>query len=48
VPARLAAYPGLADYYPDGEEVDHAALIAFLEAEHADGRALSTSARALR
>ena len=51
-PGRFAyadpPYPGLADYYPEAEEVDHAALIAFLEAEYADGWALSTSARALR
>jgi hypothetical protein len=41
-------YPGKAGYYDEGQEVDHAALIARLEADYPDGWALSTSARALR
>lgn len=39
-------YPGRAGYYPEGQEVDHAELIARLTAEFADGWALSTSAHA--
>ncbi len=41
-------YPGKARYYPERQEVDHAALIAHLTATYPDGWALSTSARALR
>lgn len=40
-------YPGKAGYYPEQQEVDHAALIARLTAEFPDGWALSTSAGAL-
>lgn len=41
-------YPGKAGYYVERQEVDHAALIAELEAGYPDGWALSTSAAALR
>lgn len=48
-PKRLAyadpPYPGLAHYYPERAEVDHAALVSRLD--RYDGWALSTSARAL-
>lgn len=48
-PRRLAyadpPYPGLAGYYPERREVDHAALVSRLE--EFDGWALSTSAAAL-
>jgi hypothetical protein len=40
-------YPGLANYYPERSEVDHAALIDRLASDYPDGWALSTSARAL-
>lgn len=40
-------YPGKAGYYLEGQEVDHAELIAELEAGFPDGWALSTSAAAL-
>jgi len=41
-------YPGRSGYYPERQEVDHAELIARLEAGWPDGWALSTSAAALR
>lgn len=51
-PARFAyadpPYPGKAGYYPERQEVDHAELVAELEAGWPDGWALSTSAAALR
>lgn len=40
-------YPGKADYYVERQEVDHAELVAELEAGFPDGWALSTSAAAL-
>jgi hypothetical protein len=41
-------YPGLAHYYPERQEVDHASLLDRLTTEFPDGWALSTSSRALR
>jgi hypothetical protein len=41
-------YPGKAGLYPEGEEVDHRALVARLVAEFPNGWALSTSASALQ
>jgi len=41
-------YPGKAGYYPEGEEVDHEALIGRLVGGFPDGWALSTSAAALQ
>jgi hypothetical protein len=41
-------YPGLAAYYPEKSEVDHAQLIRRLQLEYTDGWALSTSAAAAR
>lgn len=40
-------YPGLAHYYPERREVDHAELIRRLARDYPDGWALSTSAVAL-
>lgn len=40
-------YPGLAHYYPERAEVDHAELIRRLTIDYPDGWALSTSAVAL-
>lgn len=41
-------YPGLANYYPERAEVDHASLVDRLVQEFPDGWALSTSSKALR
>jgi hypothetical protein len=41
-------YPGKAGYYPEGEEVDHRALVELLAVVGPDGWALSTSATALQ
>jgi len=41
-------YPGRGGLYPEGEEVDHARLIARLVAQFPDGWALSTAADALQ
>lgn len=41
-------YPGMAQMYPEKEEVDHVELIASLTAASYAGWALSTSSRALR
>jgi hypothetical protein len=41
-------YPGKAGLYPEGEEVDHRALVDRLVAEFPNGWALSTSASALQ
>ncbi len=43
----LPPYPGKAGLYPEGEEIDHRALLTRLVGEFPDGWALSTSARAL-
>ncbi len=40
-------YPGLAHYYVENQEVNHAILIGTLQSEYPDGWALSTSAEAL-
>jgi hypothetical protein len=51
-PGRFAyadpPYPGKADLYDEGREVDHLELIRRLEADYPDGWGLSTSAAALR
>jgi len=41
-------YPGLASYYIENQEIDHASLIDRLTTNYPDGWALSTSTRALR
>ena len=41
-------YPGKASLYPEHQEVDHARLIAQLQATYPDGWALSTAAQSLR
>jgi hypothetical protein len=41
-------YPGRARLYPEGEEVDHAALVERLVSEYPDGWALSTAADRLQ
>lgn len=41
-------YPGNAGRYAEHQEVDHGALVTYLEAQYPDGWALSTAARSLR